>query len=290
MRKRVVIENRLGEKVEFGPFPPYVLVSIDLSGSEADIVRTQGYMQDGVTTGAVTMREMQYPLEFYIEGESLADVYGYRRHLNRILNPKLKPFTLTITLPHGTFQNKITIESLPKYRVEDEQYKILQQGLLHINTPDPYWKNEKDREIPLISWKPTFRFPFSFDPTVKFGVKGEQKFVTNDGDVETPLHITIYGPCTTQVITNLTTMQSIKVEREVPAGWRLEIDTTYGHNTVELIKSDGTRINAYNWIAPGVRLNEFRLQIGLNILDYSANAGRESATVIIRFRERYIGI
>ena len=41
---------------------------------------------------------------------------------------------------------------------------------------------------------------------------------------------------TTPVITNLTTMQSIKVEREVPAGWRLEIDTTYGHNTVELIK------------------------------------------------------
>ncbi len=64
----------------------------------------------------------------------------------------------------------------------------------------------------------------------------------------------------------------------------------FGFNTVELIKSDGTRINAYNWIAPGVRLNEFRLQIGLNILDYSANAGRESATVIIRFRERYIGI
>lgn len=39
-----------------------------------------------------------------------------------------------------------------------------------------------------------------------------------------------------------------------------------------------------------VRLNEFRLQVGLNILDYSANAGRESATVSIRFRERYTGI
>ncbi|EJQ03092.1 phage distal tail protein [Bacillus paranthracis] len=290
MRKRVVIENRLGEKVEFGPFPPYVLVSIDLSGSEADIVRTQGYMQDGVTTGAVTMKEMQYPLEFYIEGESLADVYGYRRHLNRILNPKLGPFILTITLPHGTFQNEIVIESLPKYRVEDEQYKILQQGLLHINTPDPYWKNDIDIEVPLLSWEPMFSFPFSFRPKVQFGYKGEKQNVINNGDVETPVKIEVFGPCTNPKITNLTTMKSVQINRDILAGERLEINTAYGQNTVELVGIDGTKTNAYNWIASGVRLNEFRLQIGLNILDYSAYAGRDSATVVIRFRERYTGI
>ncbi|OJE45034.1 phage tail protein [Bacillus proteolyticus] len=290
MRKRVVIENRLGEKVEFGPLPPYVLVSIDLSGSEADTVRTQGYMQEGVTTGAVTMREMQYPMEFYIEGGSLADVYGYRRHLNRILNPKLGPFIITITLPHGTFQNTIVIESLPKYRPEDEQFMILQQGLLHITTPDPYWKNEIDIEVPLLSWEPIFSFPFSFRPKVQFGYKGEKQNVVNNGDVETPVKIEIFGPCTDPQITNLTTMKSVKINRDILAGERLEINTAYRQNTVELVGIDGTRRNAYNWIAPGVRLNEFRLQIGLNILDYSANTGRESATVIIRFRERYIGI
>ncbi|MFA2845095.1 phage tail family protein, partial [Bacillus paranthracis] len=49
MSKRVIIENQRLEKVEFGPLPPYVLTSIDLSGSEAEFSQTQGYMQDGFT-------------------------------------------------------------------------------------------------------------------------------------------------------------------------------------------------------------------------------------------------
>nr|WP_307838031.1 phage tail domain-containing protein [Bacillus thuringiensis] len=125
---------------------------------------------------------------------------------------------------------------------------------------------------------------------MKFGVKGEQKYVTNNGDIDSPVYITIHGPCTNPVITNLTTMNSIKIEREVPAGWRLEIDTAYGHNTVVLVKDDGSRINAYNWIAPGVRLNEFRLQRGLNVIDYNADIGKESTTIVMRYRERFTGI
>lgn len=290
MSKRVIIENQRLEKIEFGPLPPYVLTSIDLSGSEAEIVQTQGYMQDGFTPRSVTMKGMQYPLEFYIEASNARELFELRRKLNRVLNPKAGPFTITVQMPHGTFQNTIMIENLPKYRVEDEQFLILQQGLFHITTSDPYWKNENDIEVPLLSWTPKFSFPFSFKPTVQFGYKGEQQKVINHGDEETPVKIDIFGPCTNPKITNLTTMKSVQINRDILAGERLEINTAYGQNTVELVGIDGTRRNAYNWIAPGVRLNEFRLQVGLNILDYSANAGRESATVRIRFRERYTGI
>ncbi|WP_420974325.1 phage distal tail protein [Bacillus thuringiensis] len=290
MSKRVIIENQRLEKIEFGPLPPYVLTSIDLSGSEAEIVQTQGYMQDGFTPKSVTMKGMQYPLAFYIEASNSRELFELRRKLNRVLNPKAGPFTITVQMPHGTFQNTIMIENLPKYRVEDEQFLILQQGLFHITTSDPYWKNESDIEVPLLSWTPKFSFPFSFRPTVQFGYKGEKQKVVNNGDEETPVKIDIFGPCTNPKITNLTTMKSVQINRDILAGERLEINTAYGQNTVELVGIDGTRANAYNWIAPGVRLNEFRLQVGLNVLDYSANAGRDSATVSIRFRERYTGI
>ena len=67
MSKRLIIENQRLEKVEFGPLPPYVLTSIDLSGSESEIVQTQGYMQDGFTPVSVTMKGMQYPLNFILK-------------------------------------------------------------------------------------------------------------------------------------------------------------------------------------------------------------------------------
>ncbi|MBW3491129.1 phage tail domain-containing protein [Bacillus sp. FDAARGOS_1420] len=290
MSKRVIIENQRLEKVEFGPLPPYVLTSIDLSGSEAEFSQTQGYMQDGFTPVSVTMKGMQYPLEFYIEAPHAKELFELRRKLNRVLHPKAGPFTVTVQMPHGIFQNTIIIENLPKYRVEDEQFLILQQGLFHITTSDPYWKNESDIEVPLLSWTPKFSFPFSCKPTVQFGYKGEQQKVINNGDEETPVKIEVFGPCTNPRVTNLTTMKGIQINRDILAGERLEINTAYGQNTVELVGIDGTKTNAYNWIAPGVRLNEFRLQVGLNIVDYSANAGRESATVRIRFRERYTGI
>ncbi|MEC2390221.1 phage tail protein [Bacillus thuringiensis serovar shandongiensis] len=287
MKKHVVIENRLGEKIEFGPLPPYVLVSIDLSGSEADIVQTKGYMQDGITAGAVTMRAMQYPIEFYMESTGLEGIYQLRKNMNRILNPKLGPFTFTITLPHGTFQNQIMIESLPKYREEDEKFLVIQQGIFHIFTPDPYWKG-KEIEVPLVSWEPRFAFPFSFPPNVILGVKGEQKVVKNEGDEDTPCVIDIYGPCTNPIITNQATNEFIKINREIQAGQRIEINTAYGQKTVEIVLNNGVRRNAYNWIAYGSTL--FSLQRGTNVLMYESELGKDSATVIVCFRERFIGL
>ncbi|MFD0768875.1 phage tail family protein [Bacillus sp. CGMCC 1.60114] len=288
MSKNIVIENRLGEKIEIGPQPPYVLVSFDPSGSQADIVQTQGYMQDGVSTGAVTMKAMQYPIEFYMESTGLQGIYQLRKNMNRILNPKLGPFTFTVTLPHGTFQNQIMIESLPRYRLEDENLLTIQQGMFHIFTPDPYWKGEKDIEVPLLAWEPKFVFPFSYPPDVIFGVKGEKKQVVNNGDVEAPCIIEIYGPCTNPVVKNETIQESIKVKRELKPGQKLVINTAYGKKTVEIILENGTKQNAYNWIATGSTL--FKLSRGLNILNYESDAGKDSATVVIRFRERFVGL
>ena len=45
-------------------------------------------------------------------------------------------------------------------------------------------------------------------------------------------------------------MKSVQINRDILAGERLEINTAYGQNTVELVGIDGTRRNAYNWIAP----------------------------------------
>lgn len=287
MRKRIIITNQLGESIEICR-DPYVFVSFDTSGNEASIVKTKGYMQDGVSVGNVTMNEMTLPIEFYIKGMSLEEVYKLRQQMNRIINPKLGPFSITVDLPHGTFTNTVSIEALPRYRVEDERYQVVQRGLFHILLTDPYWKNDNDIEVPLISWEPNFSFPFSFAPTVTFGTKGEQQRVVNNGDVDTPVKIDVYGPCTSPIITNLTTIEFIKIERDVPAGQRLEINTAYGQKTVQLIKSDGTIINAYNWISADSKL--FSLRRGLNILDYNADIGRDSTTVIVRFREQYISL
>lgn len=290
MNKSIKITNIEGQSVTFGSSGSYILLSFDPSGTQADLATTKGYQQDGITVHEVTLREKQVPLQFCIEGESIEDVYQKRRELNNIMNPKLGPFTLRYTFPIGEREITFSLESFPKFQVDDEKYVVVMRGILYLLITDPYWYNPEQVITSLTSWTPTFIFPFDIALDFYFSQKGEQKQVFNDGDEDAPIIIDIYGPVTNPTITNTTTGEFIRLKRTIQAGQHVQITTAYGKKTVSIISSDGTITNVLNWLDWAAGSKFFKLKRGLNILDYSADADRDSAEIIISMYPQYAGI
>ncbi|MCM3736452.1 phage tail family protein [Bacillus cytotoxicus] len=295
MRKRIIITNQLGESIEICR-EPYVLSSFDPSGNGADIVKTKGYMQDGISVGNVTLNEMTIPIEFFIKGSNLEEIYQLRQKMNSVINPKLGPFSFVVDMPHGTFTNTVSIESLPKYRVEDERYNIVQRGLFHILLNDPYWKSEMVRSASLIEWEPLFSFPIEMGymlgnqpvKNIIFGELREVKTLYNDGHVETPIRLKIYGDLKNPIVTNTTTGEKIAINIDIQNGQYIDVNTKRGERTVEIVEKNGTRKNIYNLLTLDSSL--FQFQTGSNNLEYTAKIGIETMQVEITYQKRYVGI
>ncbi|KXA13728.1 phage distal tail protein, partial [Clostridium perfringens] len=131
-------------------------------------------------------------------------------------------------------------------------------------------------------WKFKFKLPFSFKKRGK-----SQKNVYNDGHIETPVEIIFKGPALNPSITNSTTGEFIKVDRELTTDDILYIKTNFGEKKVE-IERNGIRENAFHYI--DLDSTFFNLELGDNLIEYRTENDLEPQSVEIRYRNRYIGV
>lgn len=282
----VTFTNVRGESITFGMSPPFILARIDGTGGPgADIKTTKSPYQDGASYVGTQLDERDISLDVTIKGTSREDMYTQRRWLLRVVNPKLGPGLLVYRNDSRSYAiPAICDTNSPSW---GRRFAHNQEFTLAFTCPDPYWRDESQVVKGLKFEDGGLTFPLRLATT--FAFSSYRGIFTNDGDVDTPLEIHYKGPAANPVVLNETTGEYIKINYELSATDVLHINTAFGNKRVEVIKSDGSRVNVFHWI--DLASTFFQLIPGKNMLRYSSD--RETdwqlANVMVYWHNRYYG-
>lgn len=161
-------------------------------------------------------------------------------------------------------------------------------GTLTLIAHQPLFLSENEITVDLNEVSGGWTFPLKFP--VQFESKAaNNKNIINSGNAETPFIVQIYGACTNPVITNNSTGELIKVNKEIASGEILTIDTDIRSSAkVILTKTDGSTESAYHYIDI-TSVPFFQLQKGDNLLSYTNDAAAYN-NVILRYYNRFLGM
>lgn len=277
--------NTRGESIElYGR--PFRLVSVTGLGEvEADIQMQKAPYQDGSTLTDTTLEPRYIDIEIKIVGEDNLDTETKRRKVTSIFNPRLKEGTLRYISDSGIREIKAVAASLPHFPDGTENRKATsQKALIQLIAPDPHWKDIIAENYKLEDFVSNFRFSFHFP--VRFATRGDSKLLINKGDVPTPIRVEFRGPVTNPRITNLTTGEFIKVNREIPIGFKLILDTSFGNKRVEIVGPDGAVSNAFHYI--DLESTFFSLDVGETKFSFITEGGNPE--VYVEYKHRYLSV
>ncbi len=151
---------------------------------------------------------------------------------------------------------------------------------------DPYWLDEKGKNIDIKSILGGLSFPLTLATT--FSNISFYKEIENEGDVEAPVQIEYVGPASNPRVTNETTGEYIQVNMQIDEKEKLLIDTREGKETVNLITPNEVK-DVYN----NIDLNStfFKLIVGKNLIKYSSDIeGAKDKVTIKDYTNKYVGV
>lgn len=280
--------NALGDSLTFSNQAPYLITGITGTGEiDVDIQTSEAPFQDGSTFIDSYLEPRYIEIEIDIIAGVKESIFDKRRELSKVFNPKLGMGTLVYEHDGYVKEIKAISNKTPIFPSgNNNRFGKYQKSMITLFCPSPLWMDIDDITEELEAWVGTFNFPFTFPVT--FDQKGTSKFVVNKGDVSTPVLIKFRGPALNPKVSNLTTGEFIKVNRELLDGEVLEINTEFGNKRVEIISPDGTRTNVFYWI--DINSSFFQLEVGESELEYDADTGVNNASVLLSYRNRYNGI
>ena len=264
---------------------PYYLPSHSGFGGAPATVQTQTAPdQRGESLIDVSPDPRPISLEYIIHA-SREHLFARRRELITAFSG---PGTLVCKIGGRTFKTCCAPEGGPSFPGGKAQGMTWQTALINLLAPDPYFYDPAEETVILKSFTGGWKFPWSFPR--KFGTAGGPITLINEGDVSTPITITITGYTRYPIITNETTGERIMVDVEVPEGRILEIITQFGNKHVELIDLDGNnRTNVYGDVVRDSRYSMWELRPGENIIRYDA-AEVVGGQASIRYFHKFSGI
>ncbi len=293
MQKLKVINLALKEEITFDMSGNVLLSHIEGLGiPDVSAEKTQAVLQDGSDVHGLLLEDRIIRLQATIREKDRQRLYELRRKILRIINPK-------------TYNSKTGNkgELLLFYTNDDKTYRIYahvedsvdfnSRFLNHMvvdiifTANNPYLLDEENTKLAIKAFFGGLTFPLKLPDY--FSNIGFQRTINNEGDTEVPLLIQFHGPVLNPIIYNDTTGESIKINRELEEGDTLEINTSYGNETVDIIKKDGSRENVFNWIDVEHR-DFFKLIIGENIIRYSGDDESNIGTIDVEFSIMYGGV
>jgi hypothetical protein len=286
--QKLTFTNSVGQSVVLSHRNPYLLTAIDGTGAmDVDTQLQKSPFQDGKTYVDNALEPREITLEVAILADDNESIFDLRKTLSQVFNPKLGEGVLRYE--YDVYVKEITavVDKPPVYPSgSSNRMEKFQKAMVTLICPSPFWLDIADVSEPLIAWLGKLQYPLTF-PT-EFGAQGDSRVLSNEGDVSTPLLIEFRGPATNPIVTNKTTGEFIKVNRDLTATDRLVIDTAFGRKRVEIVADNGTKTNVFNWI--DLNSTFFQLVTGDNEIEYNADSGKDTAVVTISWRNRYVGI
>lgn len=283
--EKIIFINGKHDSIEIEKGLPFLLTKISGTESpEVDIKTSQSPYQDGSTVNSVMLKERTISINGTIIADSNKDLFSKREYLCRIFNPKLKSGQLIYINDNGEKRINCYPEKSPSF---GDKQSVTQEFLISLFCPNPFWLDKSCTFEQIATWIGGAKFPCEFP--ISFAKKGSTvKNINISGDVETPAVITFKGPATNPCVTNLSTGEFIKINKNLTADDTLVINTEFGNKKVYIEDKSGNKVNVFNWIDLGSTF--FQLKTGDNVIQYSSDNGVEPASVLVEYSNRYIGI
>lgn len=247
--------------------------------------------QDGCNSEDSLLDPRVIKLQVTIRTRDRVKLYELRRKIMRVINPKTYNKTtnkrgellIYYTNDYKTYRIYGKVEDDAEFNDRKNNHD---KATISFYCQDPYWLDEKGRNIEIKSVKEGLRFPLSLSS--HFSKVIFYKEIDNISDIEIPVQIEYRGPAVNPVVTNDTTGEFIKVNMEIGEKEKLIIDTREGQETVDLITPYGTE-DVYNKI--DLNSTFFKLIVGKNLIRYNSDAEESRDNVTIRdYTNKYVGI
>lgn len=277
--------NKSGAEINFTGNSPLILQDIDIS-TNVNLYTSKGVGQDGVSYNDNTLDIADLSMSIVIDADSIEERDLLKSRINKAFNPK----TGEGYLFYKERKIKCIVNQLPYF--SDIHYKA-SKGLISLTASSPFFEGLVEIRQDVSTEVGGFEFP------LEFPVEGLElsirtiNFLTNiynNGDVETPIRVNLRatGTVVNPVITNMDTGEFIRVNRTLSSGDILEVNTEFGNKRVDIIRENGDRENAFNYI--DYKSTFFSISIGDTRLEYAAEVGENNLDVYIYYTPLFLGV
>lgn len=268
---KVVFENDNGKTFEFGPGGGNWFGMNIGDGMDITLGTSQGFAQVGETveTQAVSGRAID------VTGRFIGDIVAGKNAMRNVCAP-LASGQLVFNESHYI---RVYVKAAPSFSA------VKNNGIFKMQfyAPFPFFSTLEECYKSLGSVTPQFRLPINYATPHRFGTKSTNKYmnVYNSGDVRIPFKAVIQskGTCTNPVITNLLTLETLKLNGTLSAG---EFVTIYRdeNNVLRAEKTAGTEVtDVITWVDDESAL--FELAPGDNLI--SATDEQDGASLSVGF-------
>lgn len=282
--EKITFINSKGQSIQLGNDGPFILTKIEGTGAvNADIQTQKSPFQDGETYIDNTLEPRSLSIEIMVLAEDKEEMMKNRRKLLQVFNPKLGEGKLIYE--YGNIKRGIRAisELAPVFPDAGDFKDTMQPGLIQLYCPEPFWLDNFEISEEITTWIGGISFPLRLPTT--FAMAGSRIInVVNNGDVETPIKIEIFGPATNPKITLRETGDFIRIKDTLTADDIVTITTEFGNKRVE---KNGQ--NAFN-ILDLPDSTFFSLQVGDNVIEFTTEDVSNNANAKISYRNRYLGV
>lgn len=283
--EKVIYKNSRGQSIELTNRLPFLLESVEgRGGIDANVQMQTAPYQDGATHIDTLLSTRSLTLNVNLIAESRDELNSLRHQISSVFNPKLGKGTLIYS--NGATERKIevVVDGSPAFPTGDAKGKWFQRTAINLIAPDPYWMDIFVENYKLEDFVGNFRFKFHFP--VRFATRGDSRILLNKGDVPTPIVVEFRGAAVNPKITNVTTGEFIRVNRTIPPGYKLILDTSFGNKRVEIIAPDGVVQNAFHYI--DLESTFFNLDVGETKFSFITEGGNPE--VYVAYKHRYLSV
>ncbi|WP_238933470.1 phage tail family protein [Brevibacillus choshinensis] len=280
--------NPRGESVVFGDSAPLIVTKLEGVGTpKLDIQTQKSPYQDGTTYIASFLNSRSISIEGALLGQSRENVFAIRRMLVAVLNPKRGPGTLRYEYDGGVKEITAVPETGPTFI--DSRCGTYRKFVVDFLCPNPFWLDPEGKTEELTAFDGGLTFPLHLPNGFADESPSKSKIIANEGDVETPVEITFFGPATKPIrIQNDTTGEFVEVKQSLFEGEQLVVQTEFGKKSVTKVDASGVVSNAFHYIENNSIF--FQLIEGNNKISYSTGYEYERSPVQVKWRERFLGV
>lgn len=265
---------------------------------KGEFSKFKGVNQYGQSINSTSLSERPINIEGIILADTRDQVEVLKRQLVRVLNP-LQDILLKYNENYVSKEIIVRAEEVPTFPADCKNSKEkVQVFKCSLTANYPFWQDQSESLTNVETWEGGFEFEFELPSDgIEFATKGPNELeLINYGDVASPLEIFFNGPALNPVIMLSNAKIDggeqvfIKVNKQIQDMETLHISTAYGSKKVEIIKSDGSCENAYNYIDIKSSLSLFNLEVGSNILSYGTDGDFIPQSVIIKYKNKYLSL
>lgn len=292
MNETYYLEGSNGDLIEFDD-ENYAILRESITGLsgmpvEYDVSHSPGFIGGSVQSVSVLEREVS--LQVAVMGAGREAIEELRARLIAALNPLHGDSKFHWRRANGDdyYLRVRPDSSYPAFTTGTDSSPKHWDCDLTLICHDPCWYSNEEIQREFVKPDDGFKLPVQFPFTL--GNRVPTREVINNGTLPTPMHIEFHGQIRAPItLTNTTSGKSMTIRRDIAEGETLTINTSQDDIFVTVTNDEtGETTNALYYCTIGSQF--WQLEPGLNVIEELFAQVYDSASGILTYRERYIGI